>query len=169
MPHLQFELNFAPAADEKRAFAATVVRLFSEIMDTGTDHIAVTVRTFAPEDLTFGRAAPSGGRTAFVNADIRLGRTTDQKRRLSLAYIGELSARFGLAPEAVYVILTEHDGHHFQLSDRVLPSWSAGEDPLAEPPGRAAGKRAARRAGGRAAKKGKPRSPGKRRARRQAV
>lgn len=134
MPHLQFELNFAAAPEEKRAFAGAVVRHFSEIMDTGTDHIAVTIRCFGPEDLTFGRAAPSGGRTAFVNADIRLGRTHDQKRRLSLAYIDELASRFGVAREAVYVILTEHDGHHFQLSDRVLPSWSEGEDPLADPP-----------------------------------
>ena len=144
MPHLQFELNFAPPADERRAFADAVVRLFSEIMDTGTDHIAVTIRTFAHEDLSFGRAAASGGRTAFVNADIRLGRTMDQKRRLSLAYIGELASRFGLAPEAVYVILTEHDGHHFQLSDRVLPSWSAGEDPLGDPVPRSATKKASR-------------------------
>jgi phenylpyruvate tautomerase PptA (4-oxalocrotonate tautomerase family) len=137
MPHLQFELNFTPSAEEKRGFAAAVVRHFSEIMDTGTDHIAVTLRCFGHEDLAFGRAAPSGGRTAFVNADIRLGRTMDQKRRLSLAYIDELASRFGLAREAVYVILTEHDGHHFQLSDRVLPSWSAGEDPLADTPRRA--------------------------------
>lgn len=133
MPHLQFELNFAPSPEEKRAFAAAVIRHFSEIMDTGTDHIAVTVRTFAPEDLTFGRAGAPGARTAFVNADLRLGRTADQKRRLSLAYIDELATRFGLPREAVYVILTEHDGHHFQLSDRVLPSWSAGEDPLHDP------------------------------------
>jgi phenylpyruvate tautomerase PptA (4-oxalocrotonate tautomerase family) len=130
MPHLQFELNFGPTADERRALSDAVVRHFAEIMDTGTDQIAVTIRTFAHEDLAFGRAAASGGRTAFVNADIRLGRTMDQKRRLSLAYSDELASRFGLAKEAVYVILTEHDGHHFQLSDRVLPSWSAGEDPL---------------------------------------
>jgi hypothetical protein len=70
----------------------------------------------------------------FVNADIRLGRTREQKRRLSLAYIDEVARSFGVAREAVYVILTEHDGHHFQLSDRVLPSWSAGEDPLADAP-----------------------------------
>jgi len=160
MPHLQFELNFAPSAAEKRAFAEAVVRHFSEIMDTGTDHIAVTLRTFAPEDLSFGRAAASGGRTAFVNADIRLGRTLDQKRRLSLAYVGELASRFGLAPEAVYVILTEHDGHHFQLSDRVLPSWSAGEDPLADAPARPR-----RNPARRPARKGRP-AAARRRARR---
>jgi phenylpyruvate tautomerase PptA (4-oxalocrotonate tautomerase family) len=130
MPHLQFEVNFQVAPEEKTRFAASVIRHFSEIMDTGTDHIAVTLRCYAPEDLTFGRAAASGGRTAFVNADIRLGRTKEQKRRLALAYIDEISRTWGLSREAVYVIFTEHDGEHFQLSDRVLPSWSSGEDPL---------------------------------------
>jgi phenylpyruvate tautomerase PptA (4-oxalocrotonate tautomerase family) len=85
VPHLQFEMNFTPSPEEKRRFATAVVRHFADVMDTGTDHIAVTLRCFAPEDLTFGRAAPSGGRTVFVDADIRTGRTRDQKRRLSLA------------------------------------------------------------------------------------
>jgi phenylpyruvate tautomerase PptA (4-oxalocrotonate tautomerase family) len=134
MPHLQFELNFAPPPEAKRAFASAVVSHFATIMDTGTDHIAVTMRCYAEHDLTFGRAvAPSKG-IAFLNADIRLGRTRDQKRRLSLAIIDELGNRFGVPREAVYVILTEHDGEHFQLSDRVLPSWSTGEDPLADAP-----------------------------------
>lgn len=135
MPHLQFELNFAATPEEKQRFSSAAIRHFSEIMDTGTDHIAVTLRFYRPEELTFGRAAPSGGRTAFVNADIRLGRTREQKRRLALAYIDEIARTWSVAREAVYVILTEHDGEHFQLSDRVLPSWSAGEDPLHDPPG----------------------------------
>jgi phenylpyruvate tautomerase PptA (4-oxalocrotonate tautomerase family) len=129
-------MNFSATADEKKQFAGAVIEHFSDIMDTGTDHIAVTLRCFAPEDLTFGRAAPSGSRTAFVNADIRLGRTQDQKRRLSLAFIDEIAKTWGVAREAVYVIFTEHDGENFQLSDRVLPSWSAGEEPLADKPRR---------------------------------
>ena len=137
MPHLQFELNFPATPEEKARFAAAVVRHFSEIMDTGTDHIAVTLRCFGREDLTFGRAAAGDGRAAFVNADIRLGRTSEQKRRLALAYVDEISATWGLAREAVYVVYTEHDGEQFQLSDRVLPSWTRGEDPLADRPGRA--------------------------------
>ena len=71
MPHLQFEMNFPVTKEEKTRFASAAIRYFSEIMDTGTDHIAVTLRCFGPEDLTFGRAAPSGGRTAFVNASGR--------------------------------------------------------------------------------------------------
>jgi phenylpyruvate tautomerase PptA (4-oxalocrotonate tautomerase family) len=136
MPHLQFEMNFSATAGEKKQFAAAVVRHFSEIMDTGTDHIAVTLRCFAPEDLTFGRAPASNGHTAFLNADIRLGRTRDQKRRLALACIDEIARTWNVTPEAVYVIFTEHDGEHFQLSDRVLPSWAAGEEPLSDAPRR---------------------------------
>ena len=134
MPHLQFEMNFAVTPDEKKRFAGAVIRHFSQVMDTGTDHIAVTLRCFRPENLTFGRAGATGARTAFVNADIRLGRTPEQKRKLALACIDEIARTWGVAREAVYVVYTEHDGEHFQLSDRVLPSWTTGEDPLADAP-----------------------------------
>lgn len=132
MPHLQFEVNFSVPDAEKLTFAAAVKQHFSQIMDTGTDHIGVTLRCFQQHDLSFGRAADPGQGIAFVNADIRGGRTGDQKRRLSLAFIDELNRHWRVPKENVYVILTEHPGEHFQLSDRVLPGWSEGEDPLAD-------------------------------------
>ena len=128
MPHLQFEFNFAPERAEKAAFANAVRNHFATIMNTGTDHIGITLRCYQPEDLVFGRAGD--GTIAFLNADIRLGRTADQKRRLALAILDEICLRWGLAKESIYIIYTEHDGPDFQLSDRVLPSWQAGEDPL---------------------------------------
>lgn len=131
MPHLQFELNFTPPATEKYAFAEAVKGHFATIMSTGTDHIGITFRCYAAEDLVFGRAGRDG-RIVFLNADIRMGRSADQRRRLSLAVMAELSARWEVPQAHVYVIYTEHDGPDFQLSDRVLPSWQAGEDPLAE-------------------------------------
>jgi phenylpyruvate tautomerase PptA (4-oxalocrotonate tautomerase family) len=99
-------------------------------MDTGTDHIAVTLRCLGADDLVFGRAAP-GGRIAFLNADLRNGRTAAQKRQLALGLIADLGSLLRVPPENTYVIYTEHDGANFQLHDRVLPSWSEGEDPLA--------------------------------------
>lgn len=129
MPHLQFELNFTPPAAQKREFAAAVKQLFASIMSTGTDHIGITFRCYATEDLVFGRAGDAG-RIAFLNADIRLGRTAEQKRQLCLAIMAELDRRWDLPQQNIYVIYTEHDGPDFQLSDRVLPSWQAGEDPL---------------------------------------
>jgi phenylpyruvate tautomerase PptA (4-oxalocrotonate tautomerase family) len=134
MPHLQFETNFTPPAEEKRRFAAAVIGHFAAIMDTGTDHIGITLRCFGRDDLTFGRAVQPERGIAFLNADIRKGRTADQKRRLALAVMGELERTWGVPQASVYVIYTEHDGENFQLSDRVLPSWSSGEDPLADAP-----------------------------------
>ena len=108
-------------------------------MDTGTDHVG-------------SRSAPRPGRPrlragddpakgiCFVNADIRLGRTADQKRRLALAFIDEVHRAFGVPKQAVYVIYTEHDGQHFQLEEKVLPSWTPGEDPLAGPGSERAGR-----------------------------
>jgi phenylpyruvate tautomerase PptA (4-oxalocrotonate tautomerase family) len=119
------------SAVARKRFAKKVVQHFATIMDTGTDHIGITLRTYKKGDLTFGRAAGGNGRIAFVNADIRLGRTKDQKRRLALAFIDEAHRAFGVAKQAVYVVYTEHDGEHFQLEEKVLPTWTAGEDPLA--------------------------------------
>ena len=133
MPHLQFDLTFDPPARDRARFAKAVVRHFSEIMDTGTDHIAISLRTYRRGDLVFGRAEKPAKGIAFLNADIRLGRTRDQKRRLALAIMKELKDVFGVPTRSVYVIYTEHDGEHFQMDDRVLPSWSVGEDPLAGP------------------------------------
>jgi phenylpyruvate tautomerase PptA (4-oxalocrotonate tautomerase family) len=129
MPHLQFELNFTPEPASKRAFADAVRGHFAAIMSTGTDHIGITLRCYQADDLVFGRAGDDG-QIAFLNADIRLGRTAEQKRRLALAIMNEIGSHWGLPKEHVYVIYTEHDGPDFQLSDRVLPSWQAGEDPL---------------------------------------
>ena len=131
MPHLAFDLNFDPPAEARRRLGHAVVERFSEIMETGTDHVGVILRCHSRDDLVFGRTGP-GGDVAFVNADIRLGRTRDQKRRLALAFIDEVHAALGVPKRAVYVVFTEHDGEHFQLEERVLPSWSAGEDPLGD-------------------------------------
>lgn len=132
MPHLQFEVNFPVAETDKAAFAERVTAHFGRIMDTGTDHVAVTLRCYGLRDLAFGRATDPADGIAFVNADIREGRTREQKRDLSLAFIRELGDSFRVPGQNVYVILTEHAGEHFQLHDRVLPGWSEGEDPLAD-------------------------------------
>jgi phenylpyruvate tautomerase PptA (4-oxalocrotonate tautomerase family) len=131
MPHLQFEIDFTATPEQKGRFARAVVQHFASIMDTGTDHIGITFRAFQRGDLVFGRATDPEKGIAFLNADIREGRTADQKRRLALAIMGELEQVFGIPKRAVYVVFTEHDGENFQLDDRVLPSWSEGEDPLA--------------------------------------
>ena len=132
MPHLQFDLNLAPSAEEKRRVGEAVVRHFSQIMDTGTDHIGITFRCYGKDDLVFGRAERPEQGIAFVDADIRRGRSAEQKRRLALALMDELHVAWGIPKRSIYVVYTEHDGENFQLSERVLASWTPGEDPLSE-------------------------------------
>lgn len=132
MPHLQFELNFTVTEADKITFATSIKEHFSTIMDTGTDHIGVTMRCYGVNDLSFGRATNPADGIVFVNADIRSGRTSEQKRALSLAFINQLQLSFNVPQQNVYVILTEHPGEHFQLHDRVLNGWSQGEDPLSD-------------------------------------
>ncbi len=98
---------------------------------TGADHVAVSLRCGAKEDLTFGRATDASPGMAFLNADLRKGRTAKQKHEFALAVIDELETP-GVARNAVYVVFTEHDGADFQMHDGVLPTWAAGEDPLAK-------------------------------------
>jgi len=129
MPHLQFELNFTPTNPEKRSFAEAVRQHFAKTMSTGTDHIGITFRCYGADDLVFGRAGDDG-KIVFLNADIRIGRTPEKKRELSLGIMAEVNHRWAIPEENIYVIYTEHDGSNFQLSDRILPSWVCGEDPL---------------------------------------
>ena len=67
-----------------------------------------------------------------VNADLRSGRTIEQRRVLALGFIELLGDRLDIPPEHVYVTFTEHKGEDFHLSERYLADWQEGEDPLAD-------------------------------------
>lgn len=132
MPHLQFEINRSLEDSAKQAFAGQVRRLFSEVMDTGTDHISISIREFPTHNLSIGRAREPEKGVALVNADIRQGRTLDQRRRLCLGFMDLLEKTWGIPKEQMYVTLTEHKGEDFHLLEKFLASWQEGEDPLAD-------------------------------------
>jgi hypothetical protein len=54
MPHLQFETNTALDPTDRRALTEWATERYGEVMETGTGHVAVTVRTV--DTLTLGRA-----------------------------------------------------------------------------------------------------------------
>lgn len=79
MPHLQFETTATPTPDDKREFAARATDLYADAMDTGTEHVAVTIRECPPGGLALGRADPDED-VAVLNADVRSGRSAEQRR-----------------------------------------------------------------------------------------
>jgi len=131
MPHLQFEINRPLDDEEKIAFAEDVRQLFSKIMDTGVDHISISIREFATHNLSIGRAKSPEKGIAVINADIRQGRSMEQRRILSLGFMDLMHQRWNIPKEQIYVTLTEHKGEDFHLSDRYLTNWQEGEDSLA--------------------------------------
>lgn len=132
MPHLQFEINRSLVDKDKIDFAENVRQLFSEVMDTGTDHISISIREFGTHNLSIGRADEPHKGIAVVNADIREGRTMEQRRTLTLGFMDLLEDAWNIPKEQMYVTLTEHKGEDFHLQEKYLASWQEGEDPLAD-------------------------------------
>ena len=130
MPHLQFEINKKVSNESKEEFVKEIRASFSEIMDTGTDHIAITIREYDKYSLTIGRANPADD-ICLMNLDIREGRTIEKRRELSLKYMQIVQQNFGINPKNQYVTFTEHKGEDFHLVEKFLASWESGEDPLA--------------------------------------
>ena len=86
MPHLQFDINKKLEKKFKEEFIIFVEKNFSKIMQTGTDHIAITIREFEKENLSLGRVN-NIDHVCLMNLDIRLGRTEKQKIELVKTFI----------------------------------------------------------------------------------
>jgi phenylpyruvate tautomerase PptA (4-oxalocrotonate tautomerase family) len=134
MPHLQFEFNRQISDEIKQKLSANVMRLFADVMGTGTDHIGITIREVGTHGLALGRVKDPEAGIAFVNADIRGGRSQEQRRKLALGFMDEIHTLCEIPNANMYVIFTEHPGENFHLHERVLSSWQAGEDPVGNPP-----------------------------------
>ncbi|WP_318567943.1 tautomerase family protein [Salinigranum marinum] len=124
MPHLRFETTATP--HDRRAFTEWVTERFAEIMETGTSHVGVSLRIRDGRDLALGRAGPDED-VALVDADVRAGRTDEQRRELAVSIVERLADRWGLPEENVYLVYTEHDGRDFHLVEGALASWDETE------------------------------------------
>lgn len=130
MPHLQFEINKKVSKETKEEFILEIRKCFSEIMDTGTDHIAISIREYDKYNLTIGRADFSD-EICLMNLDIREGRTLSQRRDLALKFMDIVRNNLGIYQNNQYITFTEHKGEDFHLVEKYLASWESGEDPLA--------------------------------------
>ena len=134
MPHLQYEVNRSLDADARTALVEWTTEQYSETMDTGTGHIAVTIRELDGTALALGRA-PEGEPVAVLNADVRAGRSADQRTSFASAVIEYLDAEIGVPAPHCYVVYTEHDGPDFVLDEGPLAAWSDAEAGDTDPTG----------------------------------
>ena len=130
MPHLQFEINKKVSDDSKEEFVNEIRNAFAQIMDTGTDHIAISIREYDKYSLTIGRAEITDD-ICLMNLDIRIGRTIEKRRELALSYMEIVKENLGIDQKNQYITFTEHKGEDFHLVEKYLSQWEIGEDPLA--------------------------------------
>ncbi len=130
MPHLQFEINQNITKEKKENLLEEIRTCFSEVMDTGTEHIAISIREHEKYNLTIGRANPEEN-ICLMNLDIREGRTIEQRRELALRFMDIVNRNLNINNENQYITFTEHKGEDFHLIEKYLGSWERGEDPLA--------------------------------------
>lgn len=131
MPHIQIELNQTLSDTQKTALAGEVKALFARVMDTGTDHIATSIREYGTYNLDLGRVHDHSLGVALANIDLREGRTLQQRRNLALGLIDLLNRMLGIPPDHAYVTMTQHKGEDFHLVERYLGDWQEGDEPLA--------------------------------------
>ena len=128
MPHLQFDINKKLEKKLKQQIIIFIEKNFSKIMETGTDHIAITIREFKKDNLSLGRVNNSD-HVCLMNLDIRLGRTEKQKLELVKSFIVGVEKFFGINKNNQYVTLTNHQGNEFNFYEKSLSDWIKNDDP----------------------------------------
>lgn len=126
MPHLQFETTASPSAADRRAFSDEITELYADVMETGTGHVAVTIRSLEDAAFSLGRLDP-GDDAVMLNADIRQGRSFDQQREFVVTAFEIAAELWDVPTENMYAVVTEHGGEEFHEYDRVLSSWGEHE------------------------------------------
>ena len=130
MPHLQFDVNKELNNEQRKAFVEYVKSVFSDIMRTGVNHVAVSLREFPKFSMTLGRVE-LGDFVCFMNLDIRTGRTNKQKRELAIKYMEGVKEILGIKLNNQYVTYTSHPGNDFNLYEKSLKEWTDNDNPLA--------------------------------------
>ena len=128
MPHLQFDINKKLDEGVKQKFISFVEHSFSEIMETGTDHIAISIREQEKSNLSLGRANKNED-ICLMNLDIRSGRKKEQIEKLVKTLMVGVDKIFKVKVSNQYTTITNHPGNEFNLFEKSLGNWKVNDDP----------------------------------------
>ncbi|MFB6310893.1 MAG: 4-oxalocrotonate tautomerase family protein [Salinirussus sp.] len=122
MPLLSLTGSINPEPAAKTEFFESVADTYVDIMDSKRSFLSVSYDRLDRSDLWLGRADPEEP-ILLLEADIRKGRPTEQRREFAVAFMDAARDRFGLPRENLKVVFTEHEGPHLMGYDRVGGSW----------------------------------------------
>ena len=127
MPHLQFEINKKLKKNCKQKFIAFIEESFSKIMQTGTDHIAITLKELEKENISLGRVHKNDT-LCLMNLDIRSGRSKKQKIELVKTFMHGVEKYLKINKSNQYITFTNHKGIEFNFYEKSLSDWVKSED-----------------------------------------
>ena len=127
MPHLQFEINKKLKKNCKQKFIAFIEESFSKIMQTGTDHIAITLRELEKENISLGRVHKNDT-LCLMNLDIRSGRSKKQKIELVKTFMHGVEKYLKINKNNQYITFTNHKGIEFNFYEKSLSDWVKSEN-----------------------------------------
>ena len=127
MPHLQFEINKKLKKDCKQKFIVFIEESFSKIMQTGTDHIAITLRELEKENISLGRVHKNDN-LCLMNLDIRSGRSKKQKIELVKTFMYGVEKFLKINKNNQYITFTNHKGVEFNFYEKSLSDWVKSEE-----------------------------------------
>ena len=126
MHHLQFEINKKLKKNCKQKFIAFIEESFSKIMQTGTDHIAITLRELEKENISLGRVHKNDA-LCLMNLDIRSGRSKKQKIELVKTFMHGVEKFLKINKNNQYITFTNHKGIEFNFYEKSLSDWVKSE------------------------------------------
>ena len=129
MPHLQFDINKKLNPSVRSKFNKKIIETFSQVMETGKDHIAISLREHSLKSLRLGRASCSDY-ICIMNLDIREGRSLKQKRKLAVRYMEIVYEILDVKYENQYLTYTGHNGLDFNLYEKQLKDWIKNDKPI---------------------------------------
>ena len=129
MPHLQFDINKKLKDTQKEKFSQFVKEIFSDVMQTGKGHIAISIREFSKNSLNLGRSK-IGEHVCLMNLDIREGRSKEQKRKLVKLLMEAVEKIFEIKLNNQYATYSSHPAVDFNLYEKSLKKWVKKDNPV---------------------------------------
>jgi hypothetical protein len=126
MPYLALDTTCDLTTEERRVCTTAITDRYTDEMATTAGHVAVTVREHPPAAMSLGRA--EDGPIAVLDADVRRGRSLQQRRAFALGIIDWLDEEWDVPRPNAKVAFTEHVGDQLTGADRVGGEWSPEEE-----------------------------------------
>lgn len=127
MPLLTINSTRQIQPHKKKRFLEEIAEMYADTMDSETRFLSVNLQTISREDMWLGRADLDSD-IIILEADIREGRPTDQRRSFALRFMEKLYEEWEIPQPNMKVVFTEHRGTHMMGYDRVGSDWTSHDE-----------------------------------------